>query len=215
MSRTRWCQGGPSKDPPSSSRYSGTPYHVSVALCTPMNPVPSRTDCTIASRSLGGGQREGRGHHEEAQGTAARMHLRRFYSVRSRAFVPGTMLHRRGEPDALVVLLEDALARDLLLRAHPRVLRLRRARVVAAVQVRRRDQAPHSCAAARTGLERRVLHAVSSLVDDPTRLTLVFVGRHHVLRERARAAGEQRRPPGTIRRRRPAAAPPARRWSWS
>src|SRR2546425_12682764 len=105
------------------------------------------------------------------------------------------MLHRRGEPDALVVLLEDALARDLLLRAHPRVLRLRRARVVAAVQVRRRDQAPHSCAAARTGLERRGLHAGWGVVDDPARRPLGFLGLAPVPPAAERGAGATRPAP--------------------
>src|SRR6267143_2120619 len=162
-----------------------------------------------------GRQHECCSQQQDCHETAARAHLGRFYPVRSRAFVPGTVLHRRGEPDALVVLLEDALARDLLLRAHPRVLRLGRTRIVTAVQVRRRDQAPHARAAARAGLERRVLHAVSGLVDDPAGRTLVFVGRHDVLPERPRAAGDVRRPPGQLRRRRGAAAPSARRWSWS
>src|SRR5262249_25101964 len=135
--------------------------------------------------------------------------------VSSRALVPGAVLHRRREPDALVVLLQHLLARDFVARAHPCVLRLGRARMVAAVQVRRRHQATDVGAAAWTGVERRILHTVPGLVDDPAALTLVFVGRHHVLPNgRGRPACRAGRPCGLTRRRR-AAAPSAGHWPWS
>src|SRR5262249_53673114 len=89
------------------------------------------------------------------------------------ALVPGAVLHRRREPDALVVLLQHLLALDFVARAHPSVLRLGRARVVAAVEIRRRDQATDARAAAGTGVERRILYALPRLVDDAAALTLV------------------------------------------
>src|SRR6266850_2696705 len=138
-----------------------------------------------------------------------------FYPVRSRAFVPGTVLHRRGEPDALVVLLQDALARDLLLRAHPRVLRLRGARVIAAVEIRRRDQTPDTRTAARARFERRILHTVSRLVDDPTRRAFVFVCRHDLLQLLRGGRRGVAPAPDNVRPRPAAAAPSAPRWSWS
>src|SRR5207245_6314724 len=66
-----------------------------------------------------------------------------------RSVVPGTVLYRRWEPDTLIVLLENLLARDLLPLAHLGVPRFGRTRIVPTIQVRRRDEARDRRPAAR------------------------------------------------------------------
>src|SRR5262247_562479 len=77
--------------------------------------------------------------------------------LRSRLFVPGTVLDRWRKPDPLVVLLQHFLSRDFVPHAHLGVLGFGRACVVPAVEVRRGHQASDRRAAARTAGGRAIV----------------------------------------------------------
>src|SRR5262245_49002741 len=114
--------------------------------------------------------------------------------------VPGIVLDRWWQPDALVVLLQLTLAGQLLPLAHARVPRLGRAGEVVDVQVRGGDHARDRAPATRAGRDGRILHALQDLIDDPAGWAFVLVDRHRVLRLAARetsrvgSACDRRRP---------------------